>query len=381
MTGHSADDDTRTVFVTSTRRNAVPISRTDWVHHLVVQQGNEPGRRIEVGASPVRMGRRPNCEIVIHDDEVSGLHCQVHCEAGSEDLTVTDLHSTNGTFVDGHRVSGSVRLASLGVLQLGRQVLRHEFRARREAEIAAELDRDLDKASAYLRSLLPQPIRQGPVRAEWILLPSARLGGDALGYFQIDEERFASYLIDVSGHGISAAVHAVSVLNVLRQRALPGIDLADPVQVLTRLNEMFPMEDHGGLFFTMWYGVYGLRTRRLQFASAGHHPAYLVAADRQAVQPLQTRNPMIGALPGHVYTGGSVAVPTGSCLHVFSDGIFEIETIEGQSWRLADFVPLLSEPAQPGITEPERLLAAVRQRARPAPPDDDISVFTVTFLT
>ena len=82
-----------------------------------------------------------------------------------------------------------------------------------------------------------------------------------------------------------------------------------------------------------------------------------------------------------VFTGGCVAVPAASCLHVFSDGVFEIETVEGQSWRLADFVPLLSEPAQPGVTEPERLLAAVRQRARPAPPDDDISLLTVTFLT
>ena len=381
MSGRSPDDDTRTVFVTTARRSTASVARTDWVHHLVVQQGHEPGRRIEVGTTPVRMGRRPICEVVINDDEVSGVHCQVHCEAGSEDLTVTDLHSTNGTYVDGHRVSGSARLASHGVLQLGRQVMRHEFQAPREAEIAAELDRDLDKASAYLRSLLPPPIRLGPVRTEWIVLPSARLGGDALGHFQVDEERFAGYLIDVSGHGIGAAVHAASVANVLRQRALPGVDLADPVQVLTRLNEMFPMEDHGGLFFTMWYGVYGLRTRQLHFASAGHHPAYLVPADRKAAQPLQTRNPMIGAVPGHVFTGGCVAVPAASCLHVFSDGVFEIETVEGRSWRLADFVPLLSEPAQPGVTEPERLLAAVRQRARPAPPDDDISLLTVTFLT
>ncbi len=378
-----ADDtlsDTRTVILTTSRLTPMD-ARAGWVHSLLMLQGAEPGKRLPVGALPLRMGRRAPCELVLADTEVSGLHCQVNAEAGMDTLIVTDLGSTNGTFVDGHRVQRSAALPVGGVLQLGRQVLRHEFRAPHEAASADALERDLERAANYIRSMLPAPLRHGPVRTEWLFQPSALLGGDGFGAFQIDEDHFAGYLIDVSGHGIGAAVHTVAVLNVLRQKALPGVDLANPGQVLGKLNQMFPMEEHGGLFFTMWYGVYQASRRHLCFASAGHHPAYLVGAQRVVAEPLHTRNPMIGALPDHVFTQGQAQVPPGSVLYVFSDGVFEVQTPEGRPWRLGDFVPLLTQAPQPGLTEPERLVAAVRQQARPGPPEDDVSMLSVTFLS
>ena len=78
---------------------------------------------------------------------------------------------------------------------------------------------------------------------------------------------------------------------------------------------------------------------------------------------------------------GQAQVPPGSVLYVFSDGVFEVQTPEGRPWRLGDFVPLLTQAPQPGLTEPERLVAAVRQQARPGPPEDDVSMLSVTFLS
>jgi len=45
---------------------------------------------------------------------------------------------------------------------------------------------------------------------------SAQLGGDGLGYHWIDSERFAFYLLDVSGHGVKSALLAVSIIDTLR---------------------------------------------------------------------------------------------------------------------------------------------------------------------
>ena len=47
---------------------------------------------------------------------------------------------------------------------------------------------------------------------------------------------------------------SVSIINVLRQLALPGTDFGRPGEVLNRLNAMFQMENHNGMFFTIWYG-------------------------------------------------------------------------------------------------------------------------------
>lgn len=374
------DEATRTVVVTTSKPAAVP-SRTGWVHSLVVAEGAQPGARQRLGALPLRLGRRTPCEWVLADAEISGLHCDVQLEPGSDAAVVSDHGSTNGSYVNGARVVGSVQLPPGALLQLGRHVLRHEYGPPQEGERADELVRDLETARRYVRSLLPPPMRQGPVRTEWLYQPSAQLGGDAFGYFQIDAAHFAGYLVDVSGHGVAAAMHSVSVLNVMRQRALPGVDFADPAQVLARLNAMFPMDEHGGLFFTMWYGVFEPATRALRYASAGHHPAYLLDPVGAGLRPLATRNPIVGALARDQFDAASVQVPADARLYLFSDGVFEIQTIDGRHQGLADFLPLLLQPGADGESEPERLHRAMRARARSGPLDDDVTLLTVTFLS
>ena len=262
---------------------------------------------------------------------------------------------------------------------MGGQLLTYERRSRRDIDRAEELERDLRRASNYVLSILPEPINSGAVRVDWRFVPSTQLGGDAFGYFWLDPRTFAFYLLDVSGHGAGSAMHSVTVLNVLRQRALPDVDFRNPVDVLTSLNARFQMESHGGLFFTMWYGVYDTIDRTLKYGSAGHHPAYLVPSDRQAAHPLGMSALMIGVLPGGQYEVREASVPVDSTVYVFSDGVFEIVTTDQQRWELANFLPLLAAPPVPGASEPERLHRAVTEVAGTGQLEDDFSLLVVTF--
>jgi len=220
---------------------------------------------------------------------------------------------------------------------------------------------------------------EGPVRADWVFVPSAQVGGDAFSYGWLDEQRFAIAFFDVCGHGIAAAVHSVAVLSALRQRTLPGVDFADPAQVLAGLNGAFPMDAHAGMYFTAWGGVYDRATRTLRYASAGHHPAFLVDAGRRQMQPLATRNPMVGAMRPERFATASITVPPGSALHLFSDGVFEVRGSDGVQRGLDDFVPGLLEPAVPGVTEPQRLFDKVRRSCGGVEFEDDVSLLTLTF--
>src|SRR5262245_27461400 len=80
-----------------------------------------------------------------------------------------------------------------------------------ERRLAAEMD----AGAKYVASLLPAPI-EVPVRIDWRFVPSAELGGDSLGYFALDENRFAVYMLDVTGHGLASALLGVTVSSVLR---------------------------------------------------------------------------------------------------------------------------------------------------------------------
>jgi sigma-B regulation protein RsbU (phosphoserine phosphatase) len=210
-------------------------------------------------------------------------------------------------------------------------------------------------------------------------VPSTELGGDAFGYQWLTPDTFAFYLIDVSGHGVGAAMHSVSVLNVLRQRALPDVDFARPAQVLASLNDRYQMETHDGMYFTMWYGVYRAVDRSLSHSAAGHHPAYLVGPDRASAVPLGVSALMIGAMPEVTYEQQEATVAPGSSVYLFSDGVFEVATKDQELWNLSDFEPLMTAPLVAGTSEPDRLYNAVKEVARPGPLDDDFSLVTVTF--
>jgi hypothetical protein len=238
--------------------------------YLVVTEGEDKGRHIKVTTEPLLLGRSADADVRLQDVAASSRHCRVFVEKAR--VIVEDLNSTNGTFVDQVRVEGRQTLPMGGVLQIGRSLLRHEILDEKEVRRRESLTEELKKASDYVFSLLPEPIRSGPIRTSWQLIPSIHLGGDAFGYHRLEDGRLALYLLDVCGHGPGAALHTVSVINILRKGSLRGVDFHRPAEVLTGLNASFPMESHGGMYFTIWYGVYDMDSRRLDYASAGHPP-------------------------------------------------------------------------------------------------------------
>src|SRR5262249_28759821 len=208
---------------------------------------------------------------------VSRLHARVSLVNGM--VVVEDLQSTNGTFVDAARITGAAILKEGNTVRLGGQVIKYERRSRQDVKKAEELERDIQKATNYVSSLLPPPIDSGRVLAQWRFVPSVGLGGDAFGYYWLDATTFVFYLVDVSGHGVGSAMHSVSVLNVLRQRALPNVDFKNPGAVLCALNNAFQMDNYNGMRLTTWYGVYNAGDRTLTYGAAAQHPAYLVRSE------------------------------------------------------------------------------------------------------
>ncbi len=127
----------------------------------------------------------------------------------------------------------------------------------------------------YIRDCIPPPF-EGIVSVDWRYIPSATLGGDTIGYHWVDDDHLALYLIDVTGHGLDSALLSVTINNVIRTGSLPKTDMKKPEQVLARLNEKFPGHQHGGIYFTAWFGVYCTTNRTLSYASGGHPSAIVV---------------------------------------------------------------------------------------------------------
>jgi hypothetical protein len=85
-----------------TRVFEVPVIRAPEVV-LAVQEPGRAVRRVPIPGAPVRIGRASECELVLKDSRVSRRHARLHARDGV--LVLTDLGSTNGTRVNGHRIT------------------------------------------------------------------------------------------------------------------------------------------------------------------------------------------------------------------------------------------------------------------------------------
>lgn len=249
-------------------------------------------------------------------------------------------------------------------------------------QILERLNQELAEAADYVRTILPEPITEGEIQTDWRFIPSTSLGGDAFGYHMVDENHFAIYLIDVSGHGVGAALLSVSVMNVLRSQSLPGADFKDPEQVLEALNIAFPGEENNDMFFTIWYGVYKKSTRELTYASGGHPPAILLdqspKGDYQATQ-LRTPNYVIGATPEGSYQKKECLVGKQNKLYVFSDGVYEVEKSDGAMWRFQEFADFMSNVKTNGPSILDRLYNYAKDLGNSENFEDDFTIVEIAF--
>jgi len=89
-------------------------------YRLVVRRGPQPNQVYELNKDVLNLGRDITNDIVINDREVSRHHLRI--VRGSEGFSIEDLGSTNGTFVNGKRLSGAIALKNGDMVGLGETV-------------------------------------------------------------------------------------------------------------------------------------------------------------------------------------------------------------------------------------------------------------------
>ncbi|MGO1543703.1 MAG: FHA domain-containing protein FhaB/FipA [Gulosibacter sp.] len=85
-----------------------PPSNGQGLKRLVITSGPKRGTEIELGNEPLSIGRARDADIMIEDDYTSTRHARLLNWDGA--WMLQDLDSTNGTFIDGERVSQPVEL-------------------------------------------------------------------------------------------------------------------------------------------------------------------------------------------------------------------------------------------------------------------------------
>lgn len=204
-------------------------------------------------------------------------------------------------------------------------------------------EEEIKQAAFYVRSVLP-PSMKGLIEANWEFYPSISLGGDTLNYYWLDENNFVIYMIDVSGHGVVAAILSIAVTSVIRSHSLPLTDFKDPYSVFKALNSHFKMELHGGKYFTIWYGIYNKHFNELIFASAGHPSPLLIRNEDSNPEyiPLYATGNVLGVLPDPEFDIKKISIQKGDKIILFSDGVSEVSKTTGQVIAYEELIKVIA---------------------------------------
>ena len=142
------------IFASSRRKTAEPhepaIDVPEPQHSLLDQQSDEfhclcvideeAEQCFVVPPGGLKIGRTAPADAIIAHASVSREHCRVGL--ANDEVIVSDLNSTNGTYIDGERIGRTAVLPIGSVLRVGQVSLSHEIRSRQEALAWSDHGRD-----------------------------------------------------------------------------------------------------------------------------------------------------------------------------------------------------------------------------------------------
>jgi len=266
--------------------------------------------------------------------------------------TVHELHRATG-YIDRGDFTHRVRVRSrdqLGDLSRSFNDMAAHVESLLQGRVAHErLQREVEIAAQVQSRLFP---RQVPIMRNAEIVGECRaargVAGDYYDFLEIAPGLIALALGDVAGKGLYASLLMSNLQASLRAQAAliqePRGERAgnghDAVARLTStINNQLCRSIDSNRFATLFLALYDDSTRTLRYTNAGHNAAILVRADG-TVERLAIGGVMVGAFHGSHYDQAQTALPPGSILLVFSDGLSEARDAQGQEYgepRLLDF--------------------------------------------
>lgn len=206
------------------------------------------------------------------------------------------------------------------------------------------LDRDLLEARRLQQSLIRKRDHDfNGSRLSLLLQPSGHIGGDMVGAFVIEDGRIGIYSIDVSGHGVAAAMLGARIAGLftggdrtqniaLKLDSETGQTHAWPPHVVaSRINDLMIEEFETETYLTIAYADLDLKSGHVQLVQAGHpHPALQRADGR--VEFLGDGGLPIGLIPNAGYVTVETQLHPGDRLFLYSDGITECGSSSGNEY-------------------------------------------------
>jgi serine phosphatase RsbU (regulator of sigma subunit) len=200
------------------------------------------------------------------------------------------------------------------------------------------------------------------------------VGGDVFDVYRLDETRALVLIADISGKGVDAAVLTAFIKFMVRAIALRH---SEPSEVLAEFNGAFSKAvGNPYLFVSMFVGVLDTATFTLEYANAGHEPAFV--RRHGGVEQLPVTGPVLGVMDEPFYSK-TIALEASDTLVLATDGLSEVRDRRGNPLLSSGVMELIERgPVHPQELADE-LVAAAQSRAGKRL-RDDLAILAIRLI-
>ncbi len=222
----------------------------------------------------------------------------------------------------------------------------HDVTQRKKSEQALKnqykkFEQELQLAASVQYQMLPKELPTiSNVSFSWKFEPSIYVAGDMFSFFEINENKIGFYILDVMGHGVQAALKAITLDSFFK----PTTDkISQPAEKLKILNHYYNTTLAGynkNEFFTIFYGVLNTDTLDLWYSRAGHNPPLLFTKNK-TIKELRQGEPAGGLLDEPDYQSYHIKISPGDKLFLYTDSIIEARSPKNNFYskdRLTDII-------------------------------------------
>jgi sigma-B regulation protein RsbU (phosphoserine phosphatase) len=212
--------------------------------------------------------------------------------------------------------------------------------------------------------------------------PAEAVGGDFFDIFPLSPTRAGIFICDVMGHGLRAALVTAIIRTLLEElrplmqnpgRFLSALNLQLRA-ILERVDEPF--------IATAFYLTVDTATKETQFANAGHPAPMRVRRNERTVERILSEDgksgPGLGLFDDLNYSTFRSTFEQNDCILLFTDGLFEVESPEGEQFGLEAVISSLQAHANlPAEKLFNALLADACDFSKKQDFDDDVCIVAV----
>ena len=237
----------------------------------------------------------------------------------------------------------SIIIVAIENMRLFRESLRQEA-LRKELELAARMQQKL------IPDNLTMP-RDGGLFVNGFYFPHYEVGGDYYDCLKLSDTKTGFCIADVSGKGISAAIHMSNFQAGLRALFTCDVDLP---ALIRKLNDLINANAAGEKFITFFVARYDSATGLLEYINAGHNPPVIYNTVTGQIMHLHSLCVGIGMLDEiPVVEQKVLKIDDYSKIVLYTDGLSDLKGEDGKEILTKEIVKYLTnnDPVEGNITK------------------------------